>query len=89
MYCQRKYTPAAAAKGYPLELQQKAVKMYVDGLNYRRIARHLGVSHQTIYRWVKAYAEKLPPPPRPERVKTAELDEVYSFIGDKKTESTF
>lgn len=88
MYCQRKYTPNPKPRGYPPELRHKAVQMYVDGMNYRRVARHLGVSHQTVYDWVKKYAEELPPVPHPEQVTTAELDEVYSFIGNKKTEST-
>jgi transposase-like protein len=88
MYCQRKYTPEAEPKGYPPEVREKAVQMYVDGMNYRRIARHLNISHQTVYRWVRAYSEELPPPPRPDKVETAELDEVYTYIGDKKTGSS-
>ena len=88
MYCQRKYTPNPKPRGYPAALRQKAVQMYVDGMNYRRIARHLGISHQTVYEWVKKYSEALPPPPQPEKVLTAELDEVFSFIESKKTGST-
>jgi insertion element IS1 protein InsB len=33
---------------------------------------------------VKKYSEKLPKPTVPKEVRTAELDEVFSFIGDKK-----
>jgi len=88
MYCQRKYTPNPKPRGYPKELRQKAIQMYVDGLNYRRVARHLNISHQTVYDWVRQSAEKLPPPPQPNQVTTAELDEVFSFIGNKKTGST-
>ena len=63
--------------------------MYVDGINLRRIARHLGVVHQTVANWVNAAAERLPEqPPQPQRVETAELDEVYTFIGHKKTGRT-
>lgn len=88
MYCQRKYTPNPKPRGYPPELRQKALQMYVDGLNYRRVARHLNISHQTVYDWVRQSAERLPPPPQPEKVSTAELDEVFSFVGNKKTGST-
>ena len=66
-------------------MHRQAVQMYVDGMNFRRIARHLGVSHQTVAGWIKQYSEKLPNPPMPEEVSTAELDEVFSFIGHKKT----
>lgn len=74
--------------GYDDEVRLQAVKLYVDGLNLRRIARHLGVSHQSIANWVKAYAARLPPPPMPDEVETIEMDELYTFIGDKKTGST-
>ena len=70
-------------------MHRQALELYVDGMNIRRIARHLGVNHQTVANWVKKYAEKLPKPPVPKEVQTAELDEVFSFIGDKKNESTF
>ena len=62
--------------------------MYVDGLNLRRIARHLKIHHRTVSLWVKDHAETLPPAPVPEEVHTAELDELYTFVGDKKTKST-
>ncbi len=80
MYCQRKYTPNPKARGYGQEIRTKAIQMYIDGLNYRRIARHLNVSHQTIYRWVRSCAEQTPPPPQPQEVEVAELDEVFTFF---------
>jgi transposase-like protein len=69
-------------------MRQKAVQMYVDGINLRRIARHLGVNHQSIANWAKAHADKLPAAPVPEKVENAEMDELFTFIGDKKTGST-
>ena len=62
--------------------------MYVDGINLRRIGRILGVNHQSVANWVKAHSEKLPVPPVPDQVENAELDELFTFIGDKKTKST-
>ena len=32
-----------------------AIRLYVDGMNLRRIARHLGVVHQTVANWVAAH----------------------------------
>ena len=63
--------------------------MYVAGGNLRRIARHLKVSPQTVSLWVTDVAEARPNAPVPEEVKEAEMDEIFTFIGDKKTESTF
>lgn len=89
MYCQRKYTPAPKPRGYPQKIRQQGIQMYVDGINFRRVARHLGVNHQTVVNWVQQHAENLPQPPTPAHVETAELDEVFSFIGNKKSGSTF
>lgn len=59
----------------------------MDGMNLRRTGRQLGVHHQTVANWVKEYAEKLPDAPIPKQVKTAEMDELFTFIGEKKTGS--
>ncbi len=88
MFCQIKYTPEPKAWAYPEEVRRKAIELYVDGMNLRRIARHLGVHHRTVSLWVKAQAEQLPDPPVPAAVKEAEMDELFTFIGDKKTKST-
>jgi len=53
-------------------------------MNLRRIGRHLGVNPQSVANWAKAHSEKLPPAPVPEKVENAELDELFSFIGEKK-----
>jgi transposase-like protein len=88
MFCQIKYTPHPKAWAYPEEVRRKAIQLYVDGMNLRRIARHLGLHHRTVSLWVKAQADQLPDPPVPAEVKEAEMDELFTFIGDKKTKST-
>src|SRR5512136_3234685 len=85
--CGCKYTPEKKPHSYSAEIRQKAVQMYVDGINLRRIARHLGVNHQSVANWANAHAEKLPAAPVPDKVEKAEMDELFTFIGDKKTES--
>jgi len=89
MYCNRKYTPEPKPQGYPESMHKRAMEMYVDGGNLRRIARHLKVAPQTIAYWVSDHAEALPDAPVPNEVKEAEMDELFTFIGDKKTESIF
>jgi transposase-like protein len=69
-------------------VRQKALQLYVDGMNLRRTARHLGLHHRTVSLWVTAQAAQLPDPPEPEQVKEAEMDELFTFIGDKKTKSS-
>ena len=86
--CGHSYTPQKKRHGYSAELRRKAIQHYVDGTNLRRIGRQLGVHHQTVANWVKEYAEKLPQAPVPRQVKTAEMDEIFTFLGEKKTAST-
>jgi transposase-like protein len=75
-------------QGYPEATRLQAVRMYVDGMNLRRVARHLGVNHQSVANWVKAYAAQLPPAPLPEEVETIEMDELHTFVERKKTKPT-
>lgn len=88
MNCNRKYTPEPKERGYSEEVRLQALQMYVDGMNLRRIGRHLGIHHRTVSLWVKAHAARLPAAPLPEEVQEAEMDELFTFIGDKKTGST-
>jgi len=59
------------------------VRLYVDGMNLRRIARTLHVNPQSVANWVKAHAAQLPPAPVPATVETVELDEVFTFVEKK------
>ena len=87
--CGKRYTPAPKPPGYTDDVRQQALKLYVDGLNFRRIARILGVHHQSVINWVNAAAEALPDPaPAPTDAATVELDELYTFVGTKKSAST-
>ncbi len=89
MHCSHKYTPEPKQQGYPKNMRKRALEMYVDGGNLRRIARHLKVAPRTVSLWVTDLAEALPNTPMPQEVKEAEMDEMFTFIGDKKTESIF
>lgn len=87
--CNRRYTPQPKARGASDDLKGMAIRLHIDGLNFRRIARHLDVHHQTVINWVTAAAERVPDaPPMPETTDTVELDELFTFGGTKKTSST-
>jgi transposase-like protein len=74
--------------GYSDETRLQAVKLYVEGMNLRRIARQLGVNHQSVANWVNAHAAQLPDAPLPSQVETIEMDELHTFIEHKKTKPT-
>ena len=82
--CQRNYTPAPSAQGYPVTVREQAIKLYVDGMNLRRIARILGVNHQSVANWVAQHTATLPQAPVPDAVETIELDELFTFVDSKK-----
>lgn len=89
MFCGCKYTPIRKQQGYDPRLRKQAIRMYVDGMNLRRTARHLGVHHRTVALWIKEYVQHLPKAAQPQKVKTAEMDELFTLIGKKKTKSTW
>ena len=93
-HCGRTYTPEPKPPGYDEAVRRQALKMYVDGTSFRRIARHLAVHHQSVINWVNAAAANLPAPPTPRErqgeaaVETQELDELYTLVGQKKRPPT-
>ena len=84
-HCRRFYTLQPKKKGYPAEVRRAALRMYVDGINFRRTARLVGVAPQTVVNWVKEAAEALPARSAPAQAQTVEMDELYTFIVHKKT----
>jgi transposase len=64
------------------------MRMYGEGSSQRSIGRILQVSPQTVANWIIAYTSKLPPAQSAPKPHTAELDELCTFVGKKKTKST-
>ena len=86
--CGTVYTPEPSENGYPAATRLLAIRMYLEGSSYGSIGRVLKVNPQSVANWVNAYTAKLPNAPLPEKVKKAELDELFTFVGKKKTRST-
>jgi transposase-like protein len=87
--CGKKYTPDPKPQGYPDHVRHLAVRLYVDGMNLRRIARTLNVNHQSVANWVTTYVEHLPAAPLPaDPPEVIEMDELFTFVGSKKKQST-
>ena len=88
--CKRKYTPEPKTNGYGKDRRQQAIRLILDGNSQRQAARHAGVSHGTVANWFKQYADELPDelPGTGIAVDVAEQDELFTFIGQKKTKPT-
>ena len=107
--CGRCYRASYKTSGYSEEVRLQAVRFYLEGTNFRRIARHLGVNHQSVINWVNAYHARLKeqkpafphqnPAPSAAQTQVAdemadaramdviEGDEIFTFVGEKKTVS--
>jgi transposase-like protein len=48
------YNFTTGFRGKPIELRQKAVKLYLEGMGFRAIGRMLDVSNVTVLNWVRA-----------------------------------
>ncbi len=85
-HCQKNYTPEPNSHGYGQELKTLAFRLYVEGNTLRGIGRILKIHHQTVSNWLEERAAQLPPGPFPDTPEIGELDELYTFIEDKKTD---
>ena len=74
-------------KGKSIESKCLAVILYVNGLSFRAIAKIVKVSHKAVYDWVKAFGVETYEKPRPQGDVVLELDEMWHYVGAKKTNS--
>ncbi|MCA1606834.1 MAG: IS1 family transposase [Acidobacteria bacterium] len=88
--CKHYTTLQPKPEGYPAETRRNALRLYLEGNGLRRIGRLLEVTHQTVANWINTAQAHLPPaPPQPPHSSVIELDELYTFVGKKKTKSTW
>jgi len=87
--CRRQYTPRPNPLGYDEKTREAALKLYLEGNGLRRIGRLLGVNHQSVANWVTAAHSRLQAKrgetPAPEAAGTLEMDELFTFVGTKKS----
>ncbi len=77
-------------KGKPESTKKLAVLLYLCGLSMRTIAKIVRTDLHAVYRWIRKFAEEndKKPEPKTEAV-VVELDEMWHFIKDKKTNSGY
>lgn len=84
--CGYKFTVAKRGKCIEKEYVVRAIQLYLEGMGFRSIERILGVSHVSVINWVKQLGEGIELFRLEEReVEVAEVDELCSFVGSKKT----
>ena len=81
---------------YSMEKRLKCLKLYLEGMGIKAIERLEGVPNPLIIYWIKHYAKILKAkldatefPKKLSQIEILEMDELYSFIKKRETESTF
>jgi hypothetical protein len=57
----------------------------LEGLGFRAIGRVLGLNFVTVYYWIKKWGENVSLPKTEEPIEIVELDEIHTYIHNKKT----
>jgi transposase-like protein len=87
--CRRQYTPRPNPLGYDDKTRESALKLYLEGNGLRRIGRLLSVNHQSVANWINAAHAQLQSKhlgvPAPAAAGTLEMDELFTFVGAKKS----
>ena len=83
--CDYRYTVKKKdSKGSSKEIRKLALKLYLEGLGFRSIGRILGFSHVAVYYWIRAFGEEVVNLGESKDASIVEIDEMHSYIGNKK-----
>ena len=83
--CGHRYTVERKSSAFSASVKQQALKLYLEGMGFRAISRVLGMSHVSVYRWIKAMGQQADPLPSHSAIDVVEMDELHTYIGNKKT----
>ena len=82
--CNYHYTVEKKSNVKSQETKRMAFEMYLEGLGFRAIGRILKISHVTVFQWVKKWGATLELPKREEAIEVVELDEMHTYVSQKK-----
>ena len=88
-HCQYHYTVSTRSSEKPPETRQLALELYLEGLGFRAIGRILKVSNTAVLGWIKKAGEKVALSPGDEPVNVVEIDEIHTYVGQKKVTAGF
>jgi|GEM_PF-583429 len=64
-------------------VKRQALQLYLEGLGFRSIGCFLGVSHVSVYNWIKKFGQELEELKSENKISIVELDEMHTYIGNK------
>ncbi len=83
--CNYRYTVTKKSTEKPLSIKRFALQLYLEGLGFRSIGRVLNVSNVSVLNWIKAFGQKVKSLQSDDPVRVTEIDEMHTYIGQKKT----
>jgi len=57
--CGYNYSVQLKSTASPDFVKRQALQLYLEGLGFRSIGRYLGVSHVSVYNWIKKFGQEL------------------------------
>jgi len=78
-------------QGMGAKKKSVALCLYLHGLSFRAIGKIIKVHYSAVYRYIRKYAEanyEKPEPPKDAAI-VLELDEMWHYLHDKKTNSGY
>ncbi len=82
--CGYNYSVEIKSTACPLSVKRQALQLYLEGLGFRSIGRFLGVSHVSVQNWIKSFGEGVEELKSENEIDIVELDEMHTYIGNKK-----
>ena len=83
--CGHQFVESPTPRAYHPQVKQLCLKMYLNGMGFRAIARVTNIDHTTIINWVKQSTETLSDEPLDSEIpEITEIDELQTFVGNKK-----
>ena len=82
--CGYNYTVDVKSTASSPSVKRQALQLYLEGLGFRSIGRFLGVSHVSVQNWIKKFGQELEDLKSENEISIVELDEMHTYIGNKK-----
>ena len=82
--CNYNYSVEIKSTAISTFVKRQALQLYLEGLGFRSIGRFLGVSHVSVQKWIKKFGQELEDLKSENEISVVELDEMHTYIGNKK-----
>jgi|SRR5271169_5649397 transposase len=82
--CEYNYSVEIKSTASSTSVKRQALQLYLEGLGFRSIGRFLGVSHVSVQKWIKKFGQELEDLKSENEISIVELDEMHTYIGNKK-----